>query len=164
MRLKDQPRGSERSPLERDQALQGLRTLARLMDDALAVPGTGLRVGLDALLGLIPGVGDLAGAAVSGYVLLVGARLGAPLPVLLRMLLNIGVDAVVGAVPLLGDLFDLGWKANRRNLVLLERYLERPAETGRASLGMVGVVLALLLLLLAGAGWLVVFLVRLIVT
>lgn len=162
MRLKEQPRGSERSPLERDRALQGLRALAQLMDDAFVVPGTGLRVGLDALLGLIPGVGDLAGAAVSGYVLLAAARLGTPLPVLLRMLLNIGVDTLVGAVPLLGDLFDLGWKANRRNLHLLEQYLERPEATGRTSLGVVSVVLALLLLLLAGAVGLVVSLVRLI--
>ena len=124
------PRAASRpAPGSQEQALRGLRALTRLMDEALAVPGTRLRVGLDSLLGLIPGIGDLAGAAVSGYALLVAARLGAPSPVLLRMLLNIGVDTVVGAVPLLGDLFDLGWKANRRNLQLLERYLERPAAT-----------------------------------
>ena len=104
----------------------------------------------------------MAGAAVSGYALLVAARLGAPLPVLLRMLLNIGVDTVVGAVPLLGDLFDLGWKANRRNLRLLEQYLERPRETKRASLGVVAGLGALLLLLLSGAVWLVASLLRLI--
>jgi hypothetical protein len=132
------------------------------MDEALAVPGTRLRVGLDSLLGLVPGIGDLAGAAVSGYALLVAARLGAPSPVLLRMLLNIGVDALVGVVPLLGDLFDLGWKANRRNLRLLEQYLERPRETKRASVAMVGAVMALFVLLLCGAAWAVAALVRLI--
>lgn len=154
----------ERLPQERDQELQGLRALTRLMDEALAVPGTRLRVGLDSLLGLIPGVGDVAGAAVSGYALLVAVRLGVPLPVLLRMLVNIGVDTVVGAVPFLGDLFDLGWKANRRNLRLLEQYLERPAATKRTSLGVVAAVAVLFLLLLSGAVWLVVSLVRLILT
>ena len=138
--------------------------MTRLMDEAVAVPGTRLRVGLDSLLGLLPGVGDLAGAAVSGYALLVAARLGAPPAVLLRMLLNIGVDTLVGAVPLLGDLFDLGWKANRRNLRLLEQYLERPRETKRASVAVVGAVMALFALLLSGAVWLIATLLRLILT
>lgn len=93
------------------------------MDSALPVPGTRWRVGLDSLVGLIPGIGDAAGFAVSGYALLEARRLGAPTSLLLRMALNIAVDALVGAVPLLGDVFDAGFKANRRNLRLLERHL-----------------------------------------
>src|SRR5687768_16003747 len=84
-----------------------LRALARLMDSAVAIPGTGIRVGLDSLIGLVPGIGDLAGAAMSGYIVLAAARLGAPAPVLIRMVANIAVDGVVGSVPLLGDLFDV---------------------------------------------------------
>lgn len=144
---------SASSPDSQEKTLQKLRALTQLMDEALPVPGTKLRVGLDFLLGLVPGMGDLAGAAISGYALLLAARLGAGASVLLRMLLNIAIDAAVGAVPLLGDLFDLGWKANRRNLQLLEQYLERPAATKRASLGMVAAVLTLFLLLLSSAIW-----------
>ena len=140
--------------------LQGLRALTRLMDEAVALPGTKFRVGLDSLLGLIPGVGDLAGAAVSGYALLVAVRLRAPVSVLLRMLVNIGVDALAGFVPLLGDLFDLTWKANRRNLWLLEQYLERPASTTRTSRSVVLGVSALFVLLLGLVLWGAVALVR----
>jgi small-conductance mechanosensitive channel len=108
-----------------------------------------MRVGLDAALGLVPCVGDLAGAAVSAYVLLVAARLGASPAVLGRMLVNTGIDALVGAVPLLGDLFDIGWRANSRNVALLERHLADPAGTRRASRGVVGLVLAGLVVLAA---------------
>lgn len=135
-------------PANRAKDLQSLRALSQLMDDALPIPGTKFRVGLDFLIGLIPGVGDLAGTAISGYALLLGARLGAPAPVLMRMLVNIGIDALAGAVPVLGDLFDLGWKANRRNLHLLEQYVMNPAPVKRASLGITVGVLALFVLLL----------------
>lgn len=137
-------------PADRAKDLQSLRALSQLMDDALPIPGTKFRVGLDFLIGLVPGVGDLAGTAISGYGLLLAMRLGAPAPVLVRMLANIGIDALVGAVPVLGDLFDLGWKANRRNLILLEQYLMNPAPVKRASLGITVGVLALFLLLLGG--------------
>jgi hypothetical protein len=133
--------------------LQGLRALTRLMDEAVAVPGTRFRVGLDSLLGFIPGVGDLAGAAVSGYALLVAVRLRAPVAVLLRMLVNIGVDALTGVVPFVGDLFDLAWKANRRNLRLLEEYLEQPAATTRTSRSVVAGVSVLFVLLLGLVLW-----------
>lgn len=95
-----------------------LRRIAHLMDSSIRVPGTRYRVGLDALIGLIPGVGDAAGLAVSAYVVLAARRLGVPRRTLARMAANVGVDALVGSIPVLGDVFDLGFKANRRNLRL----------------------------------------------
>jgi hypothetical protein len=109
-----------------------LRTVARLLDNAVGIPGTRFRFGLDALIGLVPGIGDAAGAILSTFIVWQAARLGAPKSTLARMLGNIGLDAIVGQVPLLGDLFDFGWKANTKNLNLLEEHLRRPAA-GRAA-------------------------------
>jgi hypothetical protein len=110
-----------------------VRALARLLDAAVRIPGTNVRVGLDALVGLIPGFGDVAGAAASGYIILSAARMGAPTSVLLRMLLNVATETVVGTVPVIGDLFDVGWRANLRNTALLERHLAAPVATRAAS-------------------------------
>ena len=118
---------SEPDPLGR------ARTMTRLLDSAIRVPGTRIRLGLDPLLGLIPGIGDLVGAALSGHLVLLAARLGAPRTVLMRMLANVAIDTVGGTVPVLGDLFDVGWKANTRNLALLEEHLGQPASAPRAS-------------------------------
>ena len=135
------------TPPVRTDPAANLRSLARLLDTAVTIPGTNIRFGLDALIGLVPGLGDMAGAAMSGYIVLAAARLGAPAPVLVRMVTNVAIDGVVGSVPLLGDLFDVGWRANIRNTDLLDRHLAEPAATRRASAGVVaGVVLALVLL------------------
>lgn len=108
-------------------------------------------MGLDPLLGLIPGAGDLAGAALGGWILVLAARQGASRGVLLRMLGNLAVDALLGTIPLVGDLFDAGYKANVRNVVLLERLVEAPAEVERSSARLiVAVLLALLLMVAAG--------------
>ena len=144
--------------------LQRLRVLSHLLDDSLRVPGTGFRFGLDAVIGLIPGIGDATGAALSAYVLVEAGRLGAPKATLLRMAGNIAVEAIAGAVPVVGDLFDAGWKANLRNLRLLEAHLANPRGTERASrgwlLGVVAIVVLLLLLSAAAAAWIVVSLIR----
>lgn len=124
------------------------------------MPGTGVRVGLDPILGLIPGVGDLATGAMGVYVLVVAAQAGVSRTVLVRMLANIGIDALVGAVPLLGDLFDAGFKANNRNVALLERSLARPLETRRASRGFLALLLLLVALVIVGGVTLAVLLVR----
>lgn len=100
------------------------------MDSAVAVPGTRWRVGLDAVVGLIPGVGDSAGLLLSAWVVLEAWRLGVSRGTLLRMAANVAVDAVVGTVPVLGDLFDAGFKANQRNVRLLERELEAAGGGG----------------------------------
>jgi hypothetical protein len=127
------------------------RALARVLDSAVRVPGTGLRFGLDAVLGLVPGLGDVAGAALSAYILLAAARLGAPSSVLMRMLLNVATDTIVGTVPLVGDLFDVGWKANTRNAALLDRHLAEPVTTHAASRGVVlGILAAVAVVAVAG--------------
>ena len=143
-----------------DTRLDDVRVLARVLDSAVRVPGTNVRVGLDAVLGLVPIVGDVAGGVFASYVLVQAARLGAPPSVLMRMLVNVGIDGLVGTVPLVGDVFDVGWKSSPRNVALLERHLERPGETRAASRRVVGAVLAALALLVAGGVLLAVLVMR----
>ena len=107
--------------------LERLRLVAQLFDRAFAIPGTKWRFGLDALFGLVPGLGDVAGAMVGVYALRVARNLGAPSEIQLHMLTNIALDAVVGMVPLLGDIFDFAFQAQTRNLALLEKWLGSPA-------------------------------------
>lgn len=116
-----------------DARLDGARLLARLLDDSIPIPGTSYRIGIDPLLGLVPGVGDALAAILSTWLLVIGLRLGAPAAVLARMGLNIAIETLVGAIPIAGDLFDAGWKANIRNLRLLEGWLEQPGPTRRTS-------------------------------
>lgn len=112
--------------VEREQVrLDRLKRFANLMDSRFQVPGTGIRFGLDPLLGLIPGIGDGATALASFWIVYQARELGASIGLVARMLGNIAVDFVVGAVPLLGDLFDVSFKANRRNVALLEESLLR---------------------------------------
>lgn len=110
-----------------------LRSLVAFMDDAIRIPGTEMRIGFDAIIGaLLPGFGDAATATSHLALLLTAFRMGVPRVVVLRMLLNIGIDAATGTVPVLGDVFDAGFKANRRNLQLIERHAETPqASTSR---------------------------------
>jgi hypothetical protein len=105
-------------------ALRRSRSVARLLDDAVRVPGTQRRVGLDAMLGLLPLGGDAIGALLSLYVVVEAYRIDVPRGLLLRMLWNVFVDFVGGIVPIAGDLFDAVWKANVRNVELLESYVE----------------------------------------
>jgi hypothetical protein len=130
-----------------------MRDLARVLDEAVRIPGTNIRIGLDALLGLLPGGGDIAGGVFSGLIILQAARAGAPIAVLGRMLANVAIDVVVGAIPLLGDLFDIAWRANTRNVRLLESWRERPATTKRASALTVGGILLALFVLVGLAVW-----------
>jgi hypothetical protein len=109
----------------RGQAASGsdadLEFLAGLLDDRFQIPGTNVRFGLDAIIGLIPGVGDAISATLSSYLIWRAHQLGASKFTLLRMTGNMAVDTVVGAVPLIGDLFDMKFRANRRNVQLLRR-------------------------------------------
>lgn len=108
---------------QQEARLTRLRRLSRVLDAQWSIPGTRYRVGLDGLMGLIPGVGDAAGALLSTYILYEAMRLGAPRWVLLRMAANIGLETVVGALPVVGDLFDVAWKANTKNVALLQAAL-----------------------------------------
>lgn len=101
--------------------------LTRWLDDAIRVPGTNIRFGLDSIIGLLlPGVGDTVTGVGSLTLLFVALRRGVPSVAMARMVFNIGIDALVGSVPVLGDLFDVAWKANRKNLELIESYKEDP--------------------------------------
>ena len=155
MRPPDDVRGGD-TPVAR------ARSLARLLDDLIRIPGTKIGIGLDPLIGIIPGLGDVIGGAMSGYILLVAARQGAPASVLMRMLANVALDSLVGVVPVLGDLFDVGVKSNRRNIDLLERYLGSPQQTKAASRGVVALILLTLVLVVVGAIALSVWLIRLV--
>ena len=108
-----------------------LRRLARLLDSAIPLPG-GFRIGLDGILGLIPGVGDALGASLSTYIVVQAARLGASPMQLLRMMMNVLLETLMGTIPVLGDLFDFAWKANERNMALLEAQLQRVPARGTA--------------------------------
>ncbi len=111
--------------LGREASLARLETLAHLMDSAFVIPGINRRVGFDALIGLVPLVGDVAGMVISSFIVYEARRLGAPRWLIGRMALNVAFDGVVGAVPLAGDIFDAAFKANRRNVRLLRRHLEK---------------------------------------
>jgi len=134
-----------------------LRRLAWLLDSSIPIPGTRFTTGVDALIGLVPVLGDLIGVLLSSYILGEAARLGAPRVVLLRMAFNVGVEGVVGIVPLAGDLFDAAWKANQRNVRLLDAWLDRPQKAERSSRAFVLLLvlaLAALLVLLGVLGFL----------
>jgi hypothetical protein len=112
----------------RAERLARLEALASLMDSALVVPGTNFRFGIDALVGLVPGIGDILTTVISLYIVSEARALGAPKHVIARMVANVAVDGLWGVVPLVGDAFDLMWRANRRNAALLKKHLakERP--------------------------------------
>ncbi|WP_206609496.1 DUF4112 domain-containing protein [Thiohalobacter thiocyanaticus] len=133
---------------DRHRQRAGLQRLAHLLDSAIPLPG-GLRIGLDGIIGLIPGLGDVVGAALSSYIVAQAYRLGASRSVIAHMAGNIALDTLIGTIPFLGDLFDFAWKANRRNVDLLERHLAQPRQTRRqSSLLIVGVTAGGVILLL----------------
>jgi hypothetical protein len=139
-------------------ALDALRRWAVLFDSAFRIPGTRIRFGLDAIVGLVPGIGDLSTPAFAALILLQAVRMRVPLVVQARMVLNAAIDMVTGLVPVLGDLVDIGWKANLRNLALLERHARPGVPPSRADYAFVTVFLVLLAMVtvvpLLLAGWL----------
>ena len=140
--------------------MEDVERLARLLDDVVTIPGTRIRLGVDALLGLVPGGGDVLSGALSGWILIVAARLGAPPAVIARMGGNVLLDTIAGAVPVLGDLFDIAFRANRRNVELLRSYMATPGPVHRSSRAVVVVVLLILLAALIGAALVAILIVR----
>jgi hypothetical protein len=147
-----------------DRHLRRFRTLAQVLDVRFRVPGTPFRFGWDAIIGLIPGAGDAVGGLLGAYGLYAAFKVGAPAAILVRMFLNLAIDVVGGTVPLVGDLFDIGWRGNLRNLSLLERWLERPHQTRRRSMGLLLALLLTILALAAAVAWLALRLVRRLLT
>jgi Domain of unknown function (DUF4112) len=106
-----------------------LKFLAWLLDSSIPIPGTPYSIGWDAIVGLLPFIGDLIGVVASSYILAEANRLGVGRTILARMAFNVALEGVIGIVPLLGDLFDAAWKANMRNVQLLDAWAERPHAT-----------------------------------
>ena len=115
-------------PQSRAERIARLDGLATLLDTAFFIPGTNIRFGIDAMIGLVPGIGDAITTAMSLYIVHEARQLGAPRHLIARMLANVALDGFVGAVPLLGDAFDVMWRANRRNMTLLRNHLDREAR------------------------------------
>ena len=124
-----------------------LRRWAVLLDSRFRVPGTSIRFGLDALIGLVPGIGDLSAPVFAAFLLATGFRMRLPAVVQARMVLNAALDMFLGLVPLLGDIADIAWKANLRNMALLERYARPGVRPGRGDYVFVFVCLGLVILI-----------------
>lgn len=133
--------------------LKKIEALAKLMDSQFIIPGTNIKFGLDGLLGLIPGVGDMATFLVSGYMVSVLAKNGASGFVLARMILNILLDAIIGAIPFLGDIFDFAFKANQRNVKLMHEHYREGKHRGGAWKVVVPLLLAMMMVM-GGIAWL----------
>jgi len=138
--------------LAHDRRLARLQRMAWWLDEVIRVPGTRIRIGLDPILGLIPGLGDVVGAFLSAAIVMESIRRGVPKSTVVRIVTNIILDTTIGALPVLGDLFDFAWKSNRRNLDLLERHVVHPSKAQRSDrlwlttvFGVLGVVCAGLL-------------------
>lgn len=121
-----------------------LQKLAWLLDSSIRLPG-GFRIGVDGILGLIPGLGDAVGAGLSSYIVIKAVNLNVPVIVLIRMMINVALELVLGVIPVIGDLFDFMYKANERNVRLINQHLDNPRRTRRQSRYIVLMVLLVLL-------------------
>lgn len=140
------------------QTQKRLNQLAWFLDNSIVLPGTRYRIGVDALFGLVPGLGDLLGTILSSYIVWEAVRLNLPRGLLFRLFFNVAVESIAGMLPIFGDIFDAAWKANQRNVDLLNAYLDHPQKTvaqNRSSLfGILALLVALLVFTFIGAGWL----------
>lgn len=134
--------------------LERLRWLVQILDESVRIPGTNFKFGLDAIIGLFPGGGDVVGALMSGVMVHAAIRAGVPMSVLLAMLTNVTIDMLLGVVPVVGDAFDFAFKANKRNLALLEKFLAQPEEAKAASKTFVLMTVGGTVLILCGAFYL----------
>lgn len=143
-------------------ALQRLRSLAHILDNAIPIPGTPYRIGIDPIIGLLPGGGDLVMAAFSVYIVWESARLGLPRSIVTQMVSNLVLDTMIGTVPVAGDLLDVTWKANIKNVRLLESHLGSSQHQKKANLGFVLLLLFGFLLLVIGIAALSIFVIGLV--
>ncbi|MBA3889320.1 MAG: DUF4112 domain-containing protein [Gemmatimonadaceae bacterium] len=135
--------------------LAHLRQFSHVLDSAIRIPGTNFRVGMDGLLGLIPGVGDVTTGLASVFIIMTAARMGVPRSVLTRMIMNVAIDTAVGVIPIVGDAFDFAFKSNLRNVALTERYMTAPEEERRRTervsrLQLVGLIAVLVVVVVLG--------------
>jgi len=154
-------RTAERSkPPAQGPYVQAARLIATLLDSSFTLPGTSLRIGLDPLIGLIPGFGDTLAGLLGASLLFLGAHVGLPRIVLARMSLNVFLNTAIGVIPGIGDLFSFWFKSNLKNLALIERYTTEPRRVSTTTdwifvIGMVLLMVALFVLLILGTLWLV---------
>ena len=125
-----------------------LNRLAWLLDNSIRVPGTSYHIGLDPLIGLVPGIGDAVGALLSMVIVSEAARLRLPASIIVRMGFNIALEVLIGSIPVIGDVFDMTWKANVRNSRLFERYTTSSKKTITSSKIMIFVIMLILALIL----------------
>ena len=152
--LRTQPTAIDMDRLETKRQVEveeGLENLAHYLDGLFKVPGTGWRFGLDALIGLVPNVGDTLTSFASFYILLAGVRYGVPKITLLRMAFNIGLDYVVGSIPVLGDAFDFFWKSNKQNMELIRTRATGNGKGTTSDYIFIFAIIGLLVLLLVGS-------------
>jgi hypothetical protein len=123
---------------------EDIRRIVRITDSAIRIPGTSFRIGLDGLIGLIPGIGDAAGVLISFFIIWRGAASGASSLVLARMIANVALDSIVGAVPVLGDFFDFAFRSNEKNLRLLERHFSSAGEPELPAARRLGIALVII--------------------
>jgi Domain of unknown function (DUF4112) len=129
-----------------------MRQLSKLLDSAIVIPGTKQRIGLDPILGLIPGGGDTVSAALSGYIIIEAARMGLPREALLQMVLNLAIDTVAGSVPVLGDVFDVFSKANLRNMQIVESHAQIPLHSTKPDRLFIGLLIVGLIMFALAVG------------
>lgn len=139
----------------REGDLAEMEVLAWLLDSSIPIPLIGRRIGLDAVVGFVPGLGDLLSGGLGIFVVIRGAMLGLPRVVLARMLANVGIDFVVGAIPVLGDAFDLWFKSNQRNVGLARRYIAEPEASTRGQWLFLLAIVGVLLLAMLGIVWVI---------
>ncbi len=132
--------------------LKRMRQLSQLLDSAIAIPGTKQRIGLDPILGLIPGGGDTVSALLSGYIIVEAAQMGLPRKALVQMVLNIVVDTVAGSVPVVGDIFDVVSKANLRNMQIVEIHAKAPVATAKVDKLFIGLLIVGLIIFALAVG------------
>lgn len=142
--------------LDKISTVRKLRQFSNLLDNAIRIPGTSIGIGLDPILGLIPGGGDILGGIFSAYIVFQAFKLGLPRETLIQMVSNIALEAITGTVPVVGDIFDVAWKANVKNVALLEAHINSPVVGQKVSPWFIALLLGgllLLILLIAAVGF-----------
>ncbi|MEM7759220.1 MAG: DUF4112 domain-containing protein [Cyanobacteria bacterium P01_A01_bin.40] len=138
-------------PVTQISKLSKLRRISRLLDNAITIPGTKISFGLDPILGLLPGGGDTLTGGIAAYIVVEAARMGVSRKVLWKMIGNILIDSFAGTIPVVGDLFDVGWKANVKNIELLEQHLDLAESRKSDKLFLFGLIILLALIVLGFA-------------
>ena len=138
-----------------EQQMQSLDKLAWLLDSSIRIPGTNRTIGLDGIIGLFPGIGDVFAGLLSGYIVVKALLMGLPIFVIARMVLNMVLEGVIGVIPVVGDIFDFIFKANRRNVRLMQAYLQNPEDTTERSFMSVIVFLMVLFFVFLLSVWMI---------